>query len=167
MLPLNDNNPTHITPYVTYALIAANVLTFVIMLMLPDNLEGRVKFSLGAIPAIVFQIKDIAANDAILPSSIDFLSILSSQFLHAGWWHLIGNMLYLWVFGNQSNHQKSCPKAEETTVFSSFPRLLPVALSLWLRFWLSVPLFLTMFSSFCSPEPHKKPGFPQVFLGFP
>ncbi|SVE02098.1 uncharacterized protein METZ01_LOCUS454952, partial [marine metagenome] len=100
MLPLKDNNPTHITPYVTYALIAANVLAFVIMLMLPDDLEGRAKFSLGAIPAIIFQIKDIAANDAILPSSVDFLSILSSQFLHAGWWHLIGNMLYLWVFGN-------------------------------------------------------------------
>jgi len=100
MLPLNDNNPTHITPYATYALIAANVLTFVIMLMLPDDLAGRAKFSLGAIPAVIFQIKDIAANDAILPSRFDFLSILSSQFLHAGWWHLIGNMLYLWVFGN-------------------------------------------------------------------
>ncbi len=100
MLPLNDNNPTHITPYATYALITANILTFLIMLMLPDDLAGRVKFSLGAIPAVIFQIKDIAANDAILPSSIDFLSILSSQFLHAGWWHLIGNMLYLWVFGN-------------------------------------------------------------------
>ena len=100
MLPLNDNNPTHITPYATYALITANTLTFLIILMLPDDLAGRVKFSLGAIPAVIFQIKDIAANDAILPSSIDFLSILSSQFLHAGWWHLIGNMLYLWVFGN-------------------------------------------------------------------
>ena len=100
MLPLKDNNPTHITPYVTYALIAANVLVFLIMLMLPDDLEGRTKFSLGAIPAVIFQIKDIAAQDAILPSSVDFLSILSSQFLHAGWWHLIGNMLYLWVFGN-------------------------------------------------------------------
>ena len=100
MLPLKDNNPTHITPYVTYALIAANVLVFLIMLMLPDDLEGRTKFSLGAIPAVIFQIKAIAAQDAILPSSVDFLSILSSQFLHAGWWHLIGNMLYLWVFGN-------------------------------------------------------------------
>ena len=100
MLPLKDNNPTHITPYVTYALIAANVLVFLIMLMLPDDLEGRTKFSLGAIPAVIFQIKDIAAQDAILPSSVDFLSILSSQFLHAGWWHLIGNMLYLWVFGD-------------------------------------------------------------------
>ena len=100
MLPLKDNNLTHITPYVTYALIAANVLVFLIMLMLPDDLEGRTKFSLGAIPAVIFQIKDIAAQDAILPSSVDFLSILSSQFLHAGWWHLIGNMLYLWVFGN-------------------------------------------------------------------
>jgi membrane associated rhomboid family serine protease len=100
MLPLKDNNPTHITPYVTYALIAANVLVFMIMVMLPDDLEGRSKFALGAIPAVIFQIKEISATDAILPSSVDFLSILSSQFLHAGWWHLIGNMLYLWVFGN-------------------------------------------------------------------
>jgi len=100
MLPLKDNNPTHITSYVTYGLIATNVLVFLIMTMLPDDLEGRTKFSLGAIPAVIFQIKEIAPADAILPSSVDFLSILSSQFLHAGWWHLIGNMLYLWVFGN-------------------------------------------------------------------
>ncbi len=100
MLPLKDHNPTHITPYVTYALIAANVLVFLIMLALPDEMEGRAKFALGAIPAVIFQVKEIAAQDAILPSSVDFLSVITSQFLHAGWWHLIGNMLYLWVFGN-------------------------------------------------------------------
>ena len=100
MLPFKDHNPTHITPYVTYALIAANVLVFLIMLALPDEMAGRTKFALGAIPAVIFQIKEIAAHDAILPAGADFLSVLTSQFLHAGWWHLIGNMLYLWVFGN-------------------------------------------------------------------
>ncbi len=100
MLPIKDNNPTHITPYVTYALIAANVLVFVIVLALPEEMQGRTKFALGAIPAVVFQIKDIFADHAILPDSIDFLSVVTSQFLHAGWWHLIGNMLFLWVFGN-------------------------------------------------------------------
>lgn len=100
MLPLKDNNPTHITPYVTYGLIAANVLVFLIMLALPDELEGRAKFALGAIPAVIFQIKEIVAEDAILPSSIDFLSVITSQFLHGGWWHLIYNMLFLWIFGN-------------------------------------------------------------------
>jgi len=100
MLPLRDINPTNITPYVTFALIAANVLVFLITRALPDDGEAQVKFALGAIPAVIFQIKDIAAQDAILPSSVDFLSVVTSQFLHAGWWHLIGNMLYLWVFGN-------------------------------------------------------------------
>ena len=100
MLPLRDNNPTNITSYVTFALIAANVLVFLIMLALPDELEGRAKFALGAIPAVIFQIKEIVAEDAILPSSIDFLSVITSQFLHGGWWHLIYNMLFLWIFGN-------------------------------------------------------------------
>ena len=100
MLPLKDNNPTHITPYVTYGLIALNVLVFLITLALPDGGDAQVKFALGAIPAVIFQVKEIAAQDAILPSSVDFLSVITSQFLHAGWWHLIGNMIYLWVFGN-------------------------------------------------------------------
>ncbi len=100
MLPIKDNNPTHITPYVTYGLIAVNALVFLITLALPDAGEAQVKFALGAIPAVIFQVKEIAAQDAILPSSIDFLSVITSQFLHAGWWHLIGNMLYLFVFGN-------------------------------------------------------------------
>ncbi|MBT3627245.1 MAG: rhomboid family intramembrane serine protease [Rhodospirillaceae bacterium] len=100
MLPIKDNNPTHITPYVTIALIAVNVVVFLITLALPDGGDAQVKFALGAIPAVIFQVKEIAAQDAILPSSVDFLSVITSQFLHAGWWHLIGNMLYLWVFGN-------------------------------------------------------------------
>ena len=100
MLPIKDNNPTHITPYVTYGLISVNALVFLITLALPDGGEAQVKFALGAIPAVIFQVKEIAAQDAILPSSIDFLSVITSQFLHAGWWHLIGNMLYLFVFGN-------------------------------------------------------------------
>jgi membrane associated rhomboid family serine protease len=100
MLPIKDNNPTHITPYVTYGLIAVNVLVFLIVLALPPEIEGRTKFALGAIPAVIFQIKEIYADHAILPASVDFLSVFTSQFLHAGWWHLIGNMLFLWVFGN-------------------------------------------------------------------
>ncbi len=100
MLPIKDNNPTHITPYVTYALIAANVLVFLIVLALPEEIQGRTKFALGAIPAVIFQAKDIFADHAMLPDSVDFLSVVTSQFLHAGWWHLIGNMLFIWVFGN-------------------------------------------------------------------
>ena len=100
MLPIKDNNPTHITPYVTIGLIVANALVFLVTLALPNDGGAQVKFALGAIPAVIFQIKEIAAQDAILPASVDFLSVLTSQFLHGGWWHLIGNMLYLWVFGN-------------------------------------------------------------------
>ena len=100
MLPIKDNNPTHITPYVTYGLIAANVLVFLVVLALPEEVQGRTKFALGAIPAVVFQIKEIYADHAILPASVDFLSVITSQFLHGGWWHLIGNMLFLWIFGN-------------------------------------------------------------------
>ena len=61
MLPIKDNNPTHITPYVTIALIVANALVFLVTLALPDNGDAQVKFALGAIPAVIFQIKEIAA----------------------------------------------------------------------------------------------------------
>jgi len=100
MLPLKDDNPTHITPYVTYALIAANVAVFMLLLALPEEMQGQTKFALGAIPVVIFQIKEIYVDHAILPASIDFLTVFTAQFLHAGWWHLIGNMLFLWVFGN-------------------------------------------------------------------
>lgn len=86
MLPIGDDDSARKTvPIVTYALIAINVLVFVIELMGGDTFIGKWAF----VPS------RFLAN----PSG-DFLTLFTSMFMHAGWVHLGGNMLYLWIFGD-------------------------------------------------------------------
>jgi membrane associated rhomboid family serine protease len=98
VLPLGDENPTTIRPRVTVGIIIACVVLYVWQHLLMSG-EGaeRVAFALGAIPAVL-------TGRVALPPEIDLIppvaSIFTSMFLHGGIWHLAGNMLYLWVFGN-------------------------------------------------------------------
>lgn len=86
MLPLGDDNTSRRTiPIVTYLLIAANVFFFLMELTFGDLFIEE----LAVVPARFF------AN----PSG-QFLTIFSAMFMHAGWLHLLGNMLYLWIFGD-------------------------------------------------------------------
>lgn len=96
MFPIHDDNPTRITPYVTYALLSACVLIFFWQVSLGDAAQQAV-YSFGVIPSVLFATKSLPVELEILPA---WLTIFSSMFLHGGWMHLIGNMLYLWVFGN-------------------------------------------------------------------
>ena len=96
MFPIHDDNPTRITPYVTYALLSACLLIFFWQISLGDAVQQAV-YSFGVIPSVLFASKSLPAELEILPA---WLTIFSSMFLHGGWMHLIGNMLYLWVFGN-------------------------------------------------------------------
>jgi len=96
MFPIHDDNPTRITPYVTYALLSACVLVFFWQVSLGDAGQLAV-YSFGVIPSVLFATKSLPVELEILPA---WLTIFSSMFLHGGWMHLIGNMLYLWVFGN-------------------------------------------------------------------
>ena len=97
MIPLRDDNPTRILPVVNYTLIGLCVLAFLWQLTLGDAGGQRAIFSLGVIPAVLL-------GDARLPPELEAvppaLSVLTSMFLHGGWMHLIGNMLYLWIFGD-------------------------------------------------------------------
>lgn len=97
MIPLHDDNPTEITPVFTIAIIAACVLVFLYQFSLPPQGGEMFVYQYGAIPAIVF-------GHAELPTELiavsGYGSLLTSMFLHGGWMHLIGNMLYLWIFGN-------------------------------------------------------------------
>lgn len=88
MIPLRDENPTRTVAFLTVLLIAANVLVFLFELSQSDlsNLFDRY----ALIPAAITTAGTAAA----------YRSVLTSMFLHAGWLHLIGNMLYLWIFGN-------------------------------------------------------------------
>lgn len=97
MVPLHDNNPTRITPWVTYSLIAANVAVFLYELMLsPEQLEAL--FQVFAV--VPEQLTASLQGDGSAQLSSEAFSLISSQFLHGGFLHLGGNMLFLWVFGN-------------------------------------------------------------------
>ncbi len=97
MIPLHDQNPTRRFPFVTIALIVICVLAFLWQVGLGDRALHREILGLGAIPALL-------TGDARLPPELyqvpAAITLITSLFLHGGWFHLIGNMLYLWVFGN-------------------------------------------------------------------
>src|SRR5690242_3610883 len=91
MLPLKDMNPTRRFPAMTYGLILVNVLVFLWELRFsPDQLDA-VFSSLAVVPATV------SAHPFALAT---ILSIIRSMFFHGGWTHLLGNMLYLYLFGD-------------------------------------------------------------------
>ncbi len=92
MIPLRDDNPTVLWPVVTVALIAANAAVFLYEVSLePQALEALI-YQAGMVPASVLQ--------AQIPGTGGSFTLVTSMFLHGGWLHVIGNMLYLWIFGN-------------------------------------------------------------------
>lgn len=90
MLPIQDLNPTRRTPYVTYVLIGLNVLAFIYEMMLPSSGLERFFMNWGVVPYLV-------TNAFSLPVA---LTLITSMFLHGGVAHIVGNMLYLWIFGD-------------------------------------------------------------------
>ena len=90
MLPLRDNVPTRTRPWVTYGLILANVLVWTLY-QLPD-LQGSVD-DLAYHPCEV-------VDECLQVGQGWWLTAFTSMFMHGGWAHLLGNMLFLWVFGN-------------------------------------------------------------------
>ena len=95
MIPLKDRNPSDTFPYVTMGIIVINISIFLHELFLGPNL-GVFVMQYGIVPAKVthyFQ----ASN---LPFNSTFFPFISSTFLHGGFIHLIGNMWFLWIFGD-------------------------------------------------------------------
>ena len=90
MLPLRDNVPTRSRPLVTYALIVANILVWVLY-QLPD-LQGSVD-------ELAYHPCEVEGSCPTIGQGW-LVTVFTSMFLHGGWAHLIGNMLFLWVFGN-------------------------------------------------------------------
>jgi len=90
VLPLRDNVPTRSRPLVTYALIAANILVWVLY-QLPD-LQGSVD-------ELAYHPCEVEGSCPTVGQGW-LLTVFTSMFMHGGWAHLIGNMLFLWVFGN-------------------------------------------------------------------
>ncbi len=97
MIPLHDDNPTTLTPFVTVGLIVACVAVFLWQVTLPPGAAERAVYAYGMIPAVLFGARELPAELVAIPA---VASVLTSMFMHGGWMHLIGNMLYLWIFGN-------------------------------------------------------------------
>ncbi len=97
MVPLRDENPIEITPYVTYGIIAANILVFLYELSLnPQQLNSF--FHVWAVVP-----KELTASFsglALYRPGPEWLTLITSQFLHGGFLHVAGNMWFLWIFGN-------------------------------------------------------------------
>ncbi|HLP89560.1 MAG TPA: rhomboid family intramembrane serine protease [Nostocaceae cyanobacterium] len=97
MVPIRDNNPTQITPYVTYGLIAVNVLMFLYEANLPpQELTGFLHLAAVVPRELSLSFAGISVNQPVP----EWATLITAQFLHGGLLHLAGNMLFLWVFGN-------------------------------------------------------------------
>lgn len=97
MVPIRDNNPTEITPYVTLGLIAANVLVFLYEASLPPQaLNGFLHLAAVVPRELTLSFAGISVNQPVP----EWATLITSQFLHGGLLHLGGNMLFLWIFGN-------------------------------------------------------------------
>jgi len=101
MIPLRDRNPTYSTPFVTIALIVVNTLIFLYQWSLGPRVGEQFVFAYGMIPARI----DLLLTGGGVTFGQTFSPLLTSTFLHGGWLHLIGNMWFLWVFGDNVEDQ--------------------------------------------------------------
>jgi membrane associated rhomboid family serine protease len=99
VIPLRDANPTRRTPLVTIGLMIACFVVFAweLGLLAGDDMARLDAFvtTWGLVPADL-----VAAWSTGIDLAMETATLITSQFLHAGWLHLLGNMLYLWIFGN-------------------------------------------------------------------
>ncbi|MFZ1683185.1 MAG: rhomboid family intramembrane serine protease [Candidatus Zixiibacteriota bacterium] len=95
LFPIRDDNPTYRKPAVTIALIAVNCLVFLYLYFMGRAGFERSIYLFGFTPDYFFNVR----GEFIVPNWIYFTP-LTSMFMHGGWMHLIGNMLFLWIFGN-------------------------------------------------------------------
>ncbi len=83
MFPVSDVIPSRSVPYITIGIIALNALAFLYEIQLSEP-----------------DLQLFALSYGVVPASFSWTAVLSSMFLHGGWLHFLGNMLYLWIFGD-------------------------------------------------------------------
>ena len=94
-LPLRDENPTNRIPFITIFIIALNCLIFLYQVFSPQGLDYYT-LKMGAVPYEITHFKALAHIPRLSPP----LTLFTSMFLHGSLFHLLGNMLFLWIFGN-------------------------------------------------------------------
>ena len=97
MIPLKDDNPTSGRPIITYFLIGLCVVVFFIQLGSQSYRSGQLFYSYGLIPSVLMGNKQLPIELYAVPA---LLTIFTSMFMHGGFMHLIGNMLYMWIFAD-------------------------------------------------------------------
>ena len=97
MIPLKDDNPTSGRPVVTYFIIVTCVIIFFIQISSQSYKTGQLFYSFGLIPSVLMGKDQLPMDLYVLPA---YLTIFSSMFMHGGFMHLIGNMLYMWIFAD-------------------------------------------------------------------
>ena len=97
MVPLSDDNPARTTPYITYAIIGINIWVFWHQINLTES-EINQFFQLFAV--VPKSLSESFQGISVNPVFPEQLTLITCQFLHGGFLHLAGNMLYLWIFGN-------------------------------------------------------------------
>lgn len=83
MIPLRDTQPSHSAPVVTVAIIIVNVMSFLYQISLDS-----------------YSLNHFIAQHAIIPDRLQYQDMVTSMFMHGGWMHLIGNMWFLWIYGD-------------------------------------------------------------------
>ncbi len=95
--PFADENPTNNKPIISWLIIVTCSLIFLNQIFDPAHITEQTFLSFGMIPAILFGYSELSGSLKFIPP---FLSIFTSMFLHGGWMHIIGNMTYLHIFGD-------------------------------------------------------------------
>ena len=97
MIPLKDDNPTFGKPIVTYFIIGLCIFVFLIQLSSQSYKTGQLFYSYGLIPSVLMNNNQLPMNLYAIPS---WITIFTSMFMHGGFMHLLGNMLYMWIFAD-------------------------------------------------------------------
>jgi membrane associated rhomboid family serine protease len=98
VIPLDDDNPTTTRPYVTVGILGACVIVYVWQHLLLSRVGAQqAAYMFGLVPAVLTGRETLPDEIAVVPA---WATVLTSMFMHGGFWHLAGNMLYLWIFGN-------------------------------------------------------------------
>ena len=97
MIPLKDDNPTSNRPVVTYFIIGLCIIIFLIQFSSQSYKTGQLFYSYGLIPSVLMGNNQLPMDLYAVPA---LATIFTSMFMHGGFMHLIGNMLYMWIFAD-------------------------------------------------------------------